>query len=197
MEVIKIIGYPRLKKGKQYLKQLRNEGVTPGVLYGKGNPINFYVHTSLLRNIVYTPNVCYISIDIDGEEYKCVLQDIQFHPVSEMILHIDLMELVDSKKIKMNIPVVLSGNSPGAAKGGMLTKKIKKLKVLAYPADMPSNIQIDVSNLDLGKTIKIREVKEENYKILNSKLIPVASVEIPRALRSKANEAADKASKKK
>ena len=183
-----IKGFLRLKKNKSSLKKLRNEGKTPGVLYGNKQQFNFYVPTFLLRDVVYTPKVHFVSIDIEGKEYRCILQDIQFHPVNDMILHIDLMELVDDKKIKMDIPIAIAGNSPGVAKGGQLAKRLKKLKVIAYPRDMPSDIIVDVSSLDLGKTVRVKELKEGNYSILNSKFIPIVSVEIPRALRSKAAE---------
>jgi large subunit ribosomal protein L25 len=195
MENVKIVGYPRTLEGKKYLKELRSQGYVPGILYGKGKPFNFYVPAAALRSVIYTPKVYYIFFNIEGREYKCLLQDVQFHPVSEMILHVDLMELADDKKIKMHIPISISGNSPGVAKGGLLAKKIKKLKVLAYPDDMPSEINVNVSNLDLGKTIKVREIEVGNYSILNSQTIPVVSVEIPRALRSKANEKGEAAKK--
>ena len=184
MKTIEIIGYQRANLGKQEAKRLRREANAPCVLYGGQEQVHFYTPMALLRDLVYTPNAHFVDLTIGGNAYACILQDIQFHPVSEMILHVDFLQIFDNKQIKMQIPTVLTGQAPGVTKGGMLTKKMKKLPVLAYPKDMPAHIQVDVSTLELGKMVRVRDIKTVNYTILASPGIPVVSVEIPRALRS-------------
>mmetsp|Transcript_10369 Transcript_10369/g.24011 ORF Transcript_10369/g.24011 Transcript_10369/m.24011 type:complete len:170 (+) Transcript_10369:933-1442(+) len=141
------------------------------------------------KKLVCTSDVYFVHLVIASTTYLCIIQDIQFHPVSEMILHVDFLQITDSKKIKMQIPTLLMGKAPGVVQGGNLAKKLRKLPVLAYPKNMPASIQIDVSALDLGQMVRVRDIKTENYSILALPTIPVASVEIPRALRSAASKA--------
>ncbi|MHA7877370.1 MAG: 50S ribosomal protein L25/general stress protein Ctc [Bacteroidota bacterium] len=191
MQTIEIIGYKRANLGKQEAKRLRREANAPCVLYGGQAQIHFYTPMALLRDLVYTPNAYFVNLTIEGVAYTCILQDIQFHPVSEMILHVDFLQIFDNKKVKMQIPTMLAGQAPGVTQGGMLSKKLKKLPVLAYPKDMPTSIEIDVSTLGLGKMVRVRDIKTAHYTILASPGIPVVAVEIPRALRSAAGQTGD------
>jgi len=189
MKTIEIIGYQRANLGKQEAKRLRREANAPCVLYGGKEQVHFYTPMALLRDLVYTPEAHFVHLTIGGTAYRCILQDIQFHPVSEMILHVDFLQIFDSKHVKMQIPTTLVGKAPGVVQGGHLAKKLRKLPVLAYPQDMPAHIQVDVSALALGQMVRVRDIKTEHYTILASPGIPVASVEIPRALRSAAGQA--------
>lgn len=184
MKTLEIIGYKRANLGKQTSKRLRNEAYAPGVLYGGKEQIHFYTPMALLKDLVYTPQAHFVSLNIEGSIYKCILQDIQFHPVSEVILHIDFLQILDDKKIKLEIPTVLVGDAPGVVKGGKLVAKMKKLLVSAYPKNMPEKIQLDVSNLDLGQMLRVRHLKTDNYDILALPNAPVAVVELTRALRT-------------
>ena len=150
---------------------------------------------ALLKALVYTPQAHFVLLNIEGTTYRCILQDIQFHPVSELILHIDCLQIFDDKKIKMDIPTALVGNSPGVAKGGRLVNKMRKLPVSAYPKDMPDQIKINVSTLDVGQMVRIRDIQAEQYTILTPASTPVAVVAMTRALRI-AGEEETKATKK-
>lgn len=196
MNNIEIIGYQRANLGKQSANRLRTEAYAPGVLYGGKEQIHFYVPMALLKGLVYTPKAYFVLLNIAGTTYKCILQDIQFHPVSEVILHIDFLQIFEDKKVKMHIPTILVGDAPGVVKGGRLVNKIKKMPVFAYPKDMPEHIKIDVSALDLGQMVRIHHIKAENYKILALPNTPVAVVEITRALRATAEAAESKTGKK-
>ena len=185
MKTLEIIGYNRANLGKKSSKDLRREGNVPCVLYGGEKQVHFQAPMILFRELVYTPNIHKVLLNVEGEEFECILQDIQFHPVSEMIMHADFLQISGDKAIKMNVPVKYVGNSPGVIAGGKLVAKLKKLKVSALPANMPDYIEVDISELQLGKSIKVNEISTENYEILDSPRSPVASVELTRAQRGK------------
>lgn len=189
MKTIEITGYKRANLGKQEAKRLRNEANAPCVLYGGKEQIHFHTPMALLRDLVYTPDAHFVNLTVEGEKYQCILQDIQFHPVSEMILHVDFLQIFESKQVKMHIPTKVVGNAPGVTKGGNLALKLRKLPVMAYPKDMPAYIEVDVAGLDLGQMARVRDIKTKDFTILAAPGIPVASVEIPRALRSAASKA--------
>lgn len=184
MKTIEIIGYKRANLGKQTAKQLRNEANAPGVLYGGKEQVHFYTPMALLKDLVYTPKSHFVALNIEGTTYNCILQDIQFHPVSEVILHIDFLQIFDDKKIKMDIATVLVGDAPGVVKGGRLVSKMNKLPISAYPKDMPEYIKVDVSTLELGQMLRVHQLKADNYTILALPNAPVAMVELTRALRT-------------
>ncbi len=183
MRTVEIIGYKRANLGKSYSKQLRAEGNAPCVLYGGKEQLHFHAPMYLFKDLVYTPNVAFVKLNIEGEEYNAILQDIQYHPVSEVILHADFLQLFDDKQIKMDIPIKFQGTAPGIIKGGRLMQKLRKISVKALPANMPESITVDVSGLDLGKSVKIGSLQKGDYEVLNGDLVTIATVAIPRALR--------------
>ncbi|UII29942.1 50S ribosomal protein L25/general stress protein Ctc [Fulvivirga ulvae] len=189
MKTVEIIGYKRANLGKSVAKRLRAEGNVPCVLYGGDEQIHFYAPMILFRELVYTDKAHFVNLNVEGQEYQAIMQDIQFHPVSEVILHVDFLQLFEGKTIKMDIPVHFEGDAPGVTKGGTLIKKRRYLKVKALPKDMPEYITVNLSKLDFGKAIKVGEIEEQNFEILDSKIASVAVVEIPRALRGKTQEA--------
>lgn len=191
MKIIEIIGYKRANLGKQEAKRLRREANAPCVLYGGKEQVHFYTPMALLKDLIYTPDAYFVQLTIEGTTCQCILQDIQFHPVSEMILHVDFLRIFDNKQVKMQIPTMLMGKAPGVIQGGSLSKKLRKLPVLAYPKNMPAYIQVDVGALELGQMARVRDIKTAHYTILAAPSIPVASVEIPRALRSAAGKTED------
>lgn len=184
MKTLEIIGYKRANLGKSESKKLRNEGNVPCVLYGGNKQVHFYVPMIQFREIVYSPDVYFVNMDIEGTEYKCILQDVQFHPVSEIILHADFLQLFDDKPMKMNIPVSLAGKSPGVINGGTLVHKRRTLNIKALPNNMPDLIEVDISSLDFHKSVKVGEVEEKDFEIQDPDQASIAVVEVPRALRA-------------
>lgn len=184
MKTVEIVGFKREDVGTKFAKLLREEGQVPCVLYGGENEVHFYVPVILFKDLVYTHEAKFVLLNIEGYEVKAILQDVQFHPVSEMILHADFLQLDEKTPVKMDIPVVTKGNSKGVIAGGVLYIKNRKLTVKSLPKDMPENIEVDVTELDLGKTIKVKELTTNNYEILTNPNVSVVVVNIPRTLKS-------------
>ena len=180
METIEIIGYNRANLGKKNSKKLREEGNVPCVVYGGNEQIHFHSPMILFRDLVYTPGANFVKLNIEGIEKDAILQDIQFHPVSEVILHADFLELQENKKIRMDIPVKIIGDSPGVQQGGKILIRIRKLSLMAYPKNMPSFVEVDISELQLGKSVSVETLLNDQYEILNSPLVSVVSVNVPR-----------------
>lgn len=185
MKSVEIIGFKRANLGKKEAKAVREEGMIPCVMYGGAEQVHFAVPTFLFRDLIYTPEACMVDLNVEGKTYKAVLQDAQFHPVNESLLHADFLELNESKEVKMEIPVRLVGTAVGVIKGGKISIRMRKLKVQALPANMPDFVDVEVADLDLGKSVKVSAIKQNNFKILNPGSNPVVSVIIPRALKGK------------
>ena len=190
MKTLEIIGFKRANLGKQQSKELRNESYVPGVLYGNGEQVHFYAPVILFRDLIYSPEVYEVDLNVEGTHYRAILQDAQFHPVNEMLLHVDFLQLQDDKPVKLDIPVKFVGTSPGVIAGGKLSVKLRTLKVKALPANLPDYVEVDISDLELGKSIKVAKVKPENYEVLTNPNAPLATVTIPRALKSAQTEEA-------
>jgi large subunit ribosomal protein L25 len=155
----------------------------PGVIYGGDKEINFSAPAAAYRPLVYTPSFQYAEVDIDGKVYKCIMKDLQFDKVSDELIHIDLMELVEDKKVIATIPLKFTGVSKGVKEGGKFVGKINSLKVKTYPKYLKEQIEVPVDNLELNGNIRVEDVKEENYEIMNSPRIPIASVVLTRQLK--------------
>lgn len=192
MKTIEIIGFKRANLGKKESKQLRLDSNVPCVLYGGKDQIHFYAPMFLFRDLVYTPNAHKVGLVIENTTYECILQEIQYHPVNEMILHADFLQLNAEKEVKMEIPVKFEGVAPGVQKGGKLVQKLKKIKVKSLPGNLPEFIDVDISTLELNKSVKVGDIKPQNYTILNNLNLPIASVEVPRALKGDVGEGEDK-----
>jgi large subunit ribosomal protein L25 len=196
MKSISISGSARQNVGKRDAKELRYEGKVPCVLYGGKEQVHFSVFEADLKHLVYTPEVYFVDLTIDGKKYRATMQDIQFHPLTDLINHIDFLEIDENKPVTMLVPVKFAGSSPGVKMGGKLVHKIKKLKVRGLPKDMTDNIVINIDNLELGKMIRVSEVQVENLTILDAKSNSIVSVETSRALREAAAAEAKEAGKK-
>ncbi len=183
MKSLEIIGFKRANLGKVEAKQLRAETNVPCVLYGGKEQVHFHTPAFLFRDLIYSGEVHTVDLTVDGKKYKCIMQDVQFHPVNEMILHVDFLELLDDKIVKMEIPVKLAGTPVGVIKGGKLVPKLKKVTVKALPANLPDFIEVDVTHLEVGKSVKVSDIKTNNYTVLNAKAIPLASVVSTRELK--------------
>ncbi|MDH4089276.1 MAG: 50S ribosomal protein L25/general stress protein Ctc [Cyclobacteriaceae bacterium] len=190
MKTIEIIGYRRANLGKTESKKLRDDGQVPCVLYGGDDQIHFYSPMILFRDLVYTNEAHFVHLNIEGVECQAILQEIQFHPVSEIILHADFLRIAEDRKIKMDIPARLVGLAPGVTKGGTLVQKKSSLKVFAFPKDMPDHIDVDVTALDFHHAIKVSDIRVEGVEFSDPKRASVAVVEVPRAAKLAAEEAA-------
>tara|TARA_S200000501_G_scaffold239994_1_gene224869 strand:+ start:1073 stop:1750 length:678 start_codon:yes stop_codon:yes gene_type:complete len=183
MKSIKINGSKRESVGKSSTKVLRNAGKVPCVVYGGEKPVHFSADEISFSKLVYTPNAHMVAISFDGKsEINAIIQDIQFHPVSEKILHIDFLQLFESKEVTMTIPVKYEGNAPGVRnEGGILSKNKRKLSVRALPKDLPDYIKADISNLNLNDNITISDVSDNSFKFLHPDNMVVCQVKMSRA----------------
>jgi large subunit ribosomal protein L25 len=190
MKTLEIIGFKRANLDSAALNEIRDAGNVPCVVYGPGIPdqVHFYSPAILFRDLIYTPDVHLVELNIEGRIIKAVLKEAQFHPVSEVLLHADFMAYTNDKVIKFEIPVKVEGSSPGIAKGGKLEFKTRKLKVKGLAQTLPDFVLVDISNLDLGKSFKVGEVKAEGFEILTSPNVSIVTIGIPRALRGKKGE---------
>ena len=169
MKSITIKGSKRESVGKSATKALRNAGMVPCVLYGGDEPVHFAAEELAFTKLVYTPNAHTVALEI-GEKMKfnAILQDIQFHPLTDKILHIDFYQLFDDKAVSIDIPVKILGAAPGVLNsGGVLSRNKRKLRVRALPANLPDFIEADISNLELGSKLYVTELENENYRFLH------------------------------
>jgi large subunit ribosomal protein L25 len=190
MQTITIEGQLRTGLGKQATRQLRSEGKVPGVIYGGASELNFSAPVTAFKNLVYTPNFQLAEIKLEGKTYRCILKDIQFNKVTDSLDHLDFLELVEGKKVTATIPLKFTGAAKGVKDGGKLITKMKSLKVKAYPKDLRENIVVDLTDLELNGNVRVQDVKVENYEILNSPRIPVASIVLTRVLKQEETAAA-------
>ena len=190
MKSIKINGSKRESVGKSSAKVLRNAGKVPCVVYGGEKPVHFSADEISFSKLVYTPNAHTVAISFDGKyEINAIIQDIQFHPVSEKILHIDFLQLFEGKEVTMTIPVKYEGNAPGVRnEGGILSKNKRKLSVRALPKDLPDYIKADISNLNLNDKITISDVSDDSFKFLHPDNMVVCQVKMSRASLSLSTE---------
>ena len=190
MKTIEIIGYKRANLGKSDAALIREEGNVPCVLYGGEGQVHFYSPVILFRDLVYTNEAHFVHLNIEGAECKAILQEVQFHPVSEIILHVDFLKISEDRKIKMDIPARLVGQAPGVSKGGALVRKRASLKVYGFPKDMPDHIDVDCSALDFHHAVKVGDMKLANLEFLDPHQASIAVVEVPRSAKLAAEDAA-------
>jgi len=183
MKTITIEGQLRTEHGKTATRQLRSQELVPGVIYGGAQEVNFSAPAKAFKGLVYTPNFQIAEVQVNGQSYRCILKDLQFDKVSDELIHVDLLELVEDKKVVATIPLKYTGAAAGVKAGGRLITKMKSLKVKTYPRYLKEVIEVNVDNLELGGNIRVEDVREDNYEILNSPRIPIASVVTTRALR--------------
>jgi large subunit ribosomal protein L25 len=187
MKALALFGEKRQALGKRSTKDLRNEGKVPCVLYGdKKEPVHFFIYSSDFTDLVYTPNTLIAKLSIDGEIQKAILQDIQYHPVNEIILHADFLAIQDDKPVTLEIPVKVVGNSPGVRAGGKLVKKIKKLRVKGFLNKIPDFIDVNIDALEMGKSIKVEEMSLDGIAFLDSPVNAIVSVVQTRSSKQEA-----------
>jgi large subunit ribosomal protein L25 len=183
MKTITIEGQLRTGFGKQATRQLRSEERVPGVIYGGAKEVSFSAPVSAFKALVYTPDFQLADVKLDGKSYTCILKDLQFDKVSDDLIHIDLLELVEDKKVIATIPLKFTGSPAGVKAGGKLITKMKSLKVKTLPKYLQENIKVDLTELELNGNVRVEDVKIDNYEILNSPRIPIASIVLTRELK--------------
>lgn len=176
METFEIYGDSRKEVGKKFTKKLRKEEKIPCVLYGGEKTIHFSADEKEFRKIVYTPNIYLLKIHIDGKPYNALLKDIQFHPVTDHILHMDFIEISDEKPVTITMPVRLTGDSIGIKNGGKLRWKRRQMKVRGLPKELPDYLNVDITDLEIGQTLKVGDLSYENLEVLDPARSMVASV---------------------
>ncbi|MGC1514260.1 MAG: 50S ribosomal protein L25/general stress protein Ctc [Maribacter sp.] len=182
MKSITIKGSERESVGKKATKALRNAGKVPCVVYGGDKPLHFSADELAFRDLVYTPNAHTVAIELDGGgSLKAVMQDIQFHPVTDSIVHIDFYQLFDDKLVTMDIPVRLQGNSPGVRNGGRLLFRKRKLAIKALPDKLPDFFDVDISKLKIGQNISVALLLNDDFTILHPETTVVVQVKMARA----------------
>lgn len=191
MKSVSISGSPRENVGKKDAKAQRNQGMIPCVIYGGKEQKTFVVEESQFRGILYTPEVKYAELNIGGQMHKAIVQDCQFHPITDNLLHVDFLEVVDNKPITIEIPFKIKGTSPGVLKGGSLHKRVRKLKVRGLLENIPEDITADISNLDIEDVIRIGDISLENLSIIDNPNKVVVSVNQTRNVVAGEEEAAE------
>ena len=183
MKTITIEGQLRTEHGKSATRQLRSQEIVPGVIYGGAQEINFSAPAKAFKALVYTPSFQLADVTVDGTTYRCILKDLQFGKVSDDLIHVDLLELVEDKKVVAQIPLKSTGVASGVKAGGRLVPKMKTLKVKTYPKYLREQIEVAVDALEIGENLRVQDVKDENFELMNSPRIPIVSVVTTRALR--------------
>jgi large subunit ribosomal protein L25 len=180
MKTIALTGEIRTELGSKTSRLLRNEGKVPCVLYGGSELVHFFIYSPDFKNLVYTPNTYKVQLTIEGKKYMAILQDMQFHPVNEAIMHADFLLVDDVKKVTVTIPVKVTGNSPGVRSGGKLIQKVQRLRVKGLIKNIPDFVSVNIDNLDLGQSIKIKNLELPNIEVLDSKDNAIVTVKMTR-----------------
>ncbi len=183
MKTITIEGQLRTEYGKAATRQLRSQELVPGVIYGGAQEVNFVASAKTFKPLVYTPNFQLAEVQVDGKIYRCILKDLQFDKVSDELIHIDLLELVEDKKVVATLPLKFTGAAIGVKNGGKLVLKMKAIKVKALPKDLKETVEVDITNLEINGNIRVEDIIAKNMEVLNSPRISVASVVMTRQLK--------------
>ena len=195
MKTITIEGQLRTESGKKATRQLRSQNLVPAVIYGGSSEISFAAPASAFKGIVYTSEFMLAEVKVDGKNYRCILKDLQFNKVTDALIHIDFLELVEDKKVIAQLPLRYVGTPAGVKAGGKLVTKMKSVKVKTLPKFLKEQIDVDITALELNENIRVQDIVAENMEILNSPRIPIASITMTRQLKQEEATAA-KAAKK-
>lgn len=190
MKTFDIKGTKRECGGKKVAKELRRNGQVPCIVYGGEKEITFSVPEVDFRGLIYTPNVYLVNLTVDGETMQAILKDIQFHPISGAILHVDFLQIFPDKPVTIGVPLKIVGHSEGVKAGGKLQVEMRKLNVKGLPANLPDVLEVDITSLGLGQVVKVGSLHYDNLEILNASSAVVAAVKSTRAAVSAAAAAA-------
>ncbi|HLW07101.1 MAG TPA: 50S ribosomal protein L25/general stress protein Ctc [Marinilabiliaceae bacterium] len=181
MKTIEIKAFKRKDLGKKATQELRKQGNVPSVLYGGEEIVHFYTSRIDFGKLLYTADVHLIDLNVEGKTYKAIIKELQFHPVTDEVIHVDLLQVFEDKPVVMEIPVKLKGLAKGVKAGGKLSLELRKLRVKALVKDLPNELVIDITNLGIGKTIQVGSLDYPNLEILNTKHAVVVAVKVARA----------------
>lgn len=182
MKTVSMSGSLRANVGKKDAKATRRANCVPCVLYGGKEQIHFSVPDTSFKDVIFTPEACFIALNIEGKEHQAILQDVQYHPVTDNIMHVDMLELSDTREITMAIPIKVTGVAPGVLSGGKLIQKLRKLKIKSLPQHMPDVINIDISKLKINDSVKISDLATEHLTFLDPRSSVVVGVRVTRAV---------------
>lgn len=183
MKSVKIEGNSRSDYGKKSTRLVRSEGNVPAVIYGGKETIHFSASQIAFRPLVYTPDFQLAEVTVNGKTHTCIMKDLQFDVLTDELSHVDLLELVDDKKVVANLPLKFVGQPAGVKAGGRLEVKVKSLKVRVLPKFLRENIEVNIETLELNGNVRVQDVVADNMEIMNSPRIPIASVVMTRALK--------------
>ncbi len=194
MKTIEIKGSFRNEVGKKSTREIRKTGSVPCIIYGKEKNINFSTQENSFRNLVYTHEAHLVNLDIEGKQFKAVLHDLQFHPVTDRILHADFVQVFDDKPIVMDVPVIITGDSAGVKAGGKLSIKRRTLKIKGLADNLPDHLEVDVTNLNIHHSIKVGDLAFDKIELLDPKIATIVTVTTSRvALKTEEELAAEAA----
>ncbi len=188
MKTLEIKGSLRTDLGKKSSKNTRKEGNVPCVIYGKEQNIHFHTHENNFKNLVYTPDAHLVNLNLDGKEYKVVLQDIQFHPVTDKITHVDFIEIFDNKPIVISLPIKVTGDSVGVKAGGKLRIKKRHLKVRGFANDIPEFLPIDVTEVKIHHSVKVGDLSYDKIELIDPNITTILSVATSRVVQKEEGE---------
>ncbi len=186
MEIIALQGHRKEASGKVAVKKIRRNNHIPAVMYksGGGEAVQFSLSAPDIRHLIYTPKFKLAEISFGGTTHKCIVKDIQFHPVTDEVLHLDFLELVPGVRFKATVPLRFVGQAPGVKAGGKFIPRLRQINILTTPEKVVDEVAADISNMELGSTIRVRDITlNEGVEITNNGAVPVASIEVPRALK--------------
>ena len=190
MKTITIEGQLRTESGKKATRQLRSQQLVPAVIYGGKTEVNFSAPAASFKSIVYTSEFMIAEIQVGGNSYRCILKDLQFNKVSDALIHIDFLELVEDKKVVASLPLKYTGVPAGVKGGGKLVTKMKSIKIKTLPKYLKEFLEVDITNLELNENLRVENIIAENMEVLNSPRIPIASVTMTRQLKQEEATAA-------
>ncbi len=190
MKTLELKGQKRETIGKRGSKDLRIAEMIPCVIYGGAGTVHFSAELAELKKFIYSPEVYFASITVDGTSYKGVMKEVQYHPVTDDLHHVDFYEVKEDKKVKISLPVKVVGNSAGVRAGGRLAINVRKLQVEALPKDLPDFIEIDITNMEIGDKLRISEMKLKGVTFLDAQNVVVAAVTVTRNIKSAESEEA-------
>lgn len=189
MKSIDIKGSKRADISKQEVKGLREAEKVPCVIYGGKEPVHFSADASSFKDLIYTPSAHLVNLDVDGTTFKSVLKEVQYHPVTDAIIHVDFLEISDSKPVTISVPVKFTGASEGVKQGGKLVAKMRKLKIQALPSKLPDDITIDITDLKIGGSVRVRDMKHDGVTFLDSENNVIVGIRITRNVAAEADAA--------
>lgn len=190
MKTLELKGQKRENIGKRGSKDLRIAEMVPCVIYGGAGTVHFSAQLADLKNFIYSPEVYFASIDVEGTTYKGVMREVQFNPVTDLVNHVDFLEVSETKKVRMSLPIKVVGNSAGVRAGGKLITNLRKLNIEALPKDLPDFIEIDISPMNIGDKLRVSDMNLKGVTFLDAKNVVIATVSITRQVKSDETAAA-------